>query len=368
MNSYLGYSKNLLRKTNRPVSLVYFITHRCNLRCRHCFFLDELNTPTTELSLTEIDAFSRSIGKFLSLSLTGGEPFVREDIAEIARLFHANCELRNLNIPTNGLLTEVVVENVRKVLDQCPGLALNLAISLDGPRDVHDEIRKRLGAFDRSVETYRAAYELKRRYGNLSLEIITTLSAFNQSRLDEFYDFVLEQLRPDFLNLSPIRGAVKDAALKDVDIDRYDTLIGRLQAAVMRQEVPGYVNFNLSEYVAATRFVIPEIVSRTLRENAYQTPCYAGGLTGVVYADGDVHPCELLGESLGNLRDVDWDFMKLWAGERADAVRARIRETKCFCIHPCSHTVNVLFNVRYVPRLVTGGLRLRLARVRKAAG
>ena len=367
MNSYIQYARNLVVKRRKPLSLVYFVTHRCNLRCRHCFFLKELDQPVAELTLPEIDRFTKSIGSFLSLSLTGGEPFIREDLAEIVQLFHKNCSIRNLNIPTNGQLTQQIVAGTRKILESCPGLAFNLAMSLDGPREMHDSMRNRQGAFDKAIETYRAIRELQRSYPRLNTEIITVISAHNQDRLEEFYDYVFTELKPDSVNLSPVRGGVSDATLKDFDLARYEQLIGRLQKAFVEQRVSGYANFSCSEYVLATRLIIPGIISRILRRNVYQTACYAGVLSGVLYASGDVYPCELLDRKIGNLRDYNMDFMALWNSPQATEIIKHIKQTRCFCIHPCNFTVNILFNARYIPRLLAGAVRLRLRRMRRSA-
>ena len=59
-------------------------------------------------------------------------------------------------------------------------------------------------------------------------------------------------------------------------------------------------------------------------EKGYQVPCYAANLSGVIYAGGDVYPCEILEEPLGNLRDADYDFRKIWfSGTKASRSRSR---------------------------------------------
>ncbi len=362
MNGYLNYAKYLLYKENIPVSLVYFITSRCNLRCNHCFFLNELDSDSEELSLEEIETFSKSMGNFLSLSLTGGEPFLREDIAEIAQIFSNNNSIRNLTIPTNGLLKNKVLSGAEKILSNCPELALNLAVSLDGLSKIHDKVRNFDGCFDRALQTFKAAKDLKRKFPKLSLEIITTMSTYNQDHLDEFYDFIIDELAPDSINLSPVRGDVKDASMKNIDAHIYDKNIKRLQKLFLKQKITGYANFTFSEYAFALRMIMPKIVSKTLQSNAYQTACYAGKLSGVIYSNGDVYPCELLNQKMGNLRDFNFDFMELWQSKQAQDIRDHIKKSKCFCIHPCNFTVNILFNIRYSPQLAAYGLWLKYIR------
>src|SRR5207247_2224206 len=81
--------------------------------------------------------------------------------------------------------------------------------------------------------------------------------------------------------------------------------------------------------------------------NKYQTPCYAGNLGACLFANGDTYPCELLTDrKLGNVRDVDYDFKKIWFSPEADAARSFIRDSKCFCTYECFLTINILFNPR----------------------
>ena len=70
------------------------------------------------------------------------------------------------------------------------------------------------------------------------------------------------------------------------------------------------------------------------------------------FEDGSVHPCEILGRPLGNLREVDWDLRRVWESPRAAALRAEIRATRCACTWECAQADNVLFNRRAWPGLV----------------
>jgi len=310
-NNYLIYSKRLVFKGNRPISLVFFITERCNLKCRHCFLPGQPDDQAVELSLKEIDTFSRSIGEFLSLSLTGGEPFLRKDIIEIAWTFYNNNHIRNLNIPTNGILTNAVITGVKQILSTCPDLALNLGISLDGFPDCHDKTRNYQGAFSKAIETFKAAIGLKKYFRHLSVEILTVLTADNQDGLEAFYDFVIKDLKPDSVNFVPVRGEIRDPTLKNFNLNVYHRIIKKLRKAFLNQTITGYKHFSFSEYVCAVRLLSLEMVLRTIKENRFQTDCFAGALSGVIYANGDVYPCELLDRKMGNLRDFQFDFMKL---------------------------------------------------------
>ena len=67
-------TKILFKRNIMPEYVTFFVTNRCNCKCKHCFFWKELNNLKNELTLDEIKKISMSMGKFSVLSLTGGEP------------------------------------------------------------------------------------------------------------------------------------------------------------------------------------------------------------------------------------------------------------------------------------------------------
>ena len=72
--------------------------------------------------------------------------------------------------------------------------------------------------------------------------------------------------------------------------------------------------------------------------------------------------CELRDDKLGNVRDVDCDFKKLWLSQKARAISKDIIDNKCFCTHECFMSTNILFNPRLYPQLVTEVAKLKLDR------
>jgi len=56
--------------------------------------------------------------------------------------------------------------------------------------------------------------------------------------------------------------------------------------------------------------LLNRLVLETFENKKYKIPCYAGNISGVMYPEGDVYPCELLGKEhkIGNIRDFELDF------------------------------------------------------------
>jgi radical SAM protein with 4Fe4S-binding SPASM domain len=164
----------------------------------------------------------------------------------------------------------------------------------------------------------------------------------------------------DNLIVRIVRGSPRDPRAKDVNIDKFESFSNRIEKDILNNTLPGYTNFPLSSFVIARDILGRKITMKLLRENKYQMPCYAGNLTGVLRSNGDVYPCELLGESFGNLRENDYDFRKIWLSEKADRIRRHISESKCFCTHECFITNNILFNPRMLPRVFKDWTKLTL--------
>jgi len=112
---------------NPPRFLTYIVTFRCNARCVMC---DSWKKPSPgELTLPEIEAVFAQLPRLDTVRLSGGEPFLRSDFPEIARLAIERLQPRFLHVTTNGFLTRQVVEFCERRPRATP---LVLLVSLDG--------------------------------------------------------------------------------------------------------------------------------------------------------------------------------------------------------------------------------------------
>ena len=86
-NKYLNFIYNgLLKKA--PVQVTLFVTSRCNIRCKMCFYWEPVeNKSSHEISLEEIEKISQSMPNFFWLLVGGGEIFVRKDLHKIIEIF-----------------------------------------------------------------------------------------------------------------------------------------------------------------------------------------------------------------------------------------------------------------------------------------
>jgi MoaA/NifB/PqqE/SkfB family radical SAM enzyme len=366
---YLKYGSRILWKRGAsPIYFVFFVSDFCNARCKHCLLAEHKPTAKKrELTIDEIERVSASMDDMLFFTPTGGEPFLRRDLAEIVRVFHRNNHAANVGIPTNGSLTSRVLETTRDMLDTCPGLDLHVDVSIDGIGENHDEIRQFPGLFDRAVRTYQELRQLEKHYPNFSTCVEITVSAYNQDHLLELYDHLTHSLGVNTVFTLLTRGAPRDPGAKDFDIRKYEELHAVLERDNKTRMLSGYYKMPFSDLLNAKRIVRPRIIAKTVRERQFQIPCYAGNLGGAMFSEGQVLPCELLVDrEIGNVRDVDYDFKKLWYSARADEIRRFIRDTRCFCTYECFLTVNILFNLLVLPRVVKEWSVLKWSELRHA--
>ena len=362
MYSALPHIPSIFRK-RRPIQLTFFVTRKCNARCPWCFYLKGRASAAGGdlLSLTEIRKVSRSLGRLLWVAFSGGEIFLRHDLVAISATFHDQNRPRIMLFPTNGLLPEVITDRTERILRRCPKSVIVVKVSLDGLNSQHDELRQSPGAFDKALETYRSLARLRARYPNFELGINTVFLSENQDRMDEIIDFVADLDTGGTHTISMIRGDLVEERYKSVDAEKYRRAADRL-ARNMKDGVASIHSFAGARLKAAQDIVQRRLIHRTVLADRRLVPCYAGNLNLVLTESGEIHPCEVLGNSLGNVRAHDYDVGRLLASGRAREILGPISAGACHCTHECNFIMNILFNPKLYPALFKeylglGGIR-----------
>ena len=109
IDRYLSYKKKKIGSLTTPTAIILYVTNRCNLKCDHCFYWDSLNKDSYELSVEEISKIVDSLQHLISLSLTGGEPFLRKDLSEIVEIFVRKGKVKEIGIASNGFMSNAIV-------------------------------------------------------------------------------------------------------------------------------------------------------------------------------------------------------------------------------------------------------------------
>lgn len=352
MANLLKFLPRIFFSKGDPLQFIFFITSRCNLRCRHCFYLENLRGLKDALSLKEIEKISRGMGDLLWLSLTGGEPFLREDIAQIAKVFYDNNRFNLLTICTNGILQDQIIRSVSDICKACKGSRVILYVSLDGMKETHDRIRGLEGGFEKALDTVRELKKLKKDFKNLNVATITTCSAENQKEMGRLASFLKGEVKPDSISINLIRGKPRSTDLGKVDIRHYFEFI-KIQKEGWATGDLGHFNLLGKTFIQRRELLQKQVISTVFKEDRYVIPCLAGNISCVMTETGDLYPCEILDEKIGNIKDTDYDFKKLWHSTQAAKLRSFIKDTKCYCTYECAITTNILFNMAQLTRMFT---------------
>ena len=361
---YLKYLKYLFLK-KYPAEITFFVTAACNFRCRHCFNWENIEKANlkNELSFKEIEKITKTIPSFIRLSLSGGEPFLRPDLAQICRAFHENCDVKFISIPTNASLPEKIANSTEQILNSCPNLFLHISLSVDGLGKHRDHIVGRKDTFASLIKTAQELKRLRSSYPNLSLGVITTQSPDNETKLEEIYKFSLETLKVDNFGFNIARIIKKNKIETDADLEIYKKFTQKL----MSEKKSSRLKFPLSNLLVAKRNLVFKRVLKMHTEKKYQSPCFSGNLRVVINETGDVYPCETFQYChnkenflIGNLKDYDLNFKKLFFSPNAQRIKSYIKKTKCFCAHECDLETNILFNPKSLPQLLFEALKISL--------
>ncbi|MEN9785879.1 MAG: hypothetical protein RLZZ299_1143 [Pseudomonadota bacterium] len=345
--------------TKKPLFLTVFVTARCGLNCGHCFYREELlaGRGKDELTLDEFDRMTSRLPHFPKLILTGGEPFLREDLPDITERFYENASrARQITIPTAGVHTDRIVGLVERVLPPRPDLFLELQLSIDGVGEDHDAVRGR-GAFARLMETYRALRPIQDANAGLRIRFNFTFSRRTQAHFEPTWRFVTQELGNPYFDMVLVRRqTIDDDYWGEVDLDLYRKATDLLQATERARAGDDVLKQMLAQRVRVER----EIIAEHHRGNAVMTGCQAGTLTAIVSERGDVRPCEILDTVFGNLRAADWDFDAVWRSGMAEHHRRWVKETGCYCTFETCVRTTLSFQPRWYASMALRHARERL--------
>ncbi len=347
-------------KAFAPNSITVELTFRCNLSCQMC----PLDVPRVmynrsnpehvaarkreELTTEEVLALVDDVAQMgvKNITLTGGETFLRTDVFQILERIKA----RGLSVCVNTNGWFLTKAHARRLVEM--GVDA-LSISVDGPNETHDVVRRREGSFKRILESLSNLAEARAELGRTtpSVGITCTISALNQSNFSEVLDWlkeydVITSVEFEYMfyterwaekateKLIPLPVAHKEENqvlpyyLRDVDIDVFHEQVQRTLAKG-------------KEYGMNVAFQPPmtsreEIGKRFFDvTHAYVESCFYPWKAARVNPYGDVYSCSIDAE-FGNIREKP--FSEVWNGEAYRTFRRTLKDHGIFpkCTKCCA--------------------------------
>ena len=325
-----------------PREFVFFVTDKCPLRCHHCFYWRSLTRDATELGFEQIKAICSSFKYPIdNIILTGGEPFLRDDLAEICHLFSKFNKTENIQILTNGYFPETIYSTVKKILETSK-LNLVIQVSLDGLKETHNLIRNDKESYDRAVRTIRLLKEFEIKSG-LEVRVATTICQKNFHELENLAIFVrrnLEVRRHIFdviRDISCYGNVFKDCGEQEYGPKDKSILLSLEQLKLLKSRIKKilfhapFCNIKDFPYRIYFSYILKISIDSIIKKRR-RFPCSAGHSIGVIYAPGDVAFCEIT-KPIGNLKEANLDLNKIWDSEEAHKRRLQVKD--CYCSHTC---------------------------------
>ncbi|MFC2091211.1 radical SAM protein [Elusimicrobiota bacterium] len=350
--------KSLYLRRQFPPNIVFFVTSRCSMKCRTCFYRNKMNNSSVnnELSIDEIENIAKKYKNAFLLSLSGGEPFMRDDLADICVLFNKYSNTRYIDIPTNASDPDKISQIVRDILERSSGLYLQIDLSLDGIGELHDTIRGCSGSYELLIKTYDMLSTLKNRHDNLKIKINTTFSHFNQASIIGMCEDI-SMIFPsiDFFSINYIHGRPFDIKAADVDPRIFKEVSKKLDRAARSAG-----NFT-DKLIFTVQKLTREIIYDTVISEKSVLQCRALKKLLVIDETGEVFPCEpFFDKKLGNLRDNDYDIRKILDSRTAkDFYKNHLESGECFCNWGCAATNNIIFNPKGLAKLLDRFLNVK---------
>ncbi|MFH7320799.1 SPASM domain-containing protein [Desulfurivibrio sp. D14AmB] len=349
----------------RPIHLTVFLTRRCNQRCSFCFYLAADSTPGAgsaagELTLTELEKIAASCPPLLWLAFSGGEIFLRSDLAQVTAAFYRRTKPAIILLPSNGQATDLIVKTTAGIVRDCPKSTVVVKLSLDGPQEVHDRLRGVPGAHAACLRTAAALGQLQERHPNFELGINSVFCPATQESMIATIDLVASLPFIHTHTISLARGDLADKSQLTADLEQYQAACAYLEQKLKNRQAATY-RFGGARLKAAQDILQRRYILRTAREQKAQLPCFAGRLNLVITDDGTTYPCESFTPQMvmGNIRNHDGDLNRLLRSEQARRVVAAISRQGCHCTHECYMMTNILFNPATYPALLKEYLQFK---------
>jgi MoaA/NifB/PqqE/SkfB family radical SAM enzyme len=297
------------------------VTNRCNGRCNTCniWKMDPLPDPGLDQLTRFIHDNRPTLRHLRFIQLTGGEPFLRDDLPAIVAAVQEALPRCMIWIPTNGLQPERTAEMTREMLLNVDEPLLGVTVSVDGEGKSHDIQRGIDGSFKLAMATLKALSELKQRHPRLRISTGFTLTTLNYKQA------------PIVQKMSYRYGA--DFSVRPVNIsEHYYQNLGENRQ--MSPEDMGPVVAQMAHTVVSEKGVLRGLTNLAYLQGVKEfiaggrtMACSAAEESVFIDAAGDVYPCIVMNHKMGNAFQTP--LKDILVSAEAESAREKVRRLEC---------------------------------------
>lgn len=292
-----------------PTDMCIIVTYRCPMRCSMCNIWNYPTGKAQEITPEEI----KRLPNVKFINITGGEPFVREDLNEIVKICFTKAP--RVVISTSGWYEERIIELAEKFP------RIGIRISMEGLSEKNDELRGKKGGFDKGLRTLLTLKDMKIK----DIGFGCTVSNNNSADMLALYRLSnalgMEFATAAFHNSYYFHKYDNRITNKDEVCGNFEKLVNlQLKEHHPKSWFRAYFNMGLINYIEGNKRLLP---------------CEAGLVNFFVEPCGDIYPCNGLEETywmekMGNIRETP-DFQNIWHSEQARKVREMVHKCPKNC-------------------------------------
>jgi len=318
--------KGIKENPDKPEFIILDITHKCNLKCNICEIRKD--KPLKEFTTEEVkgliaQAIVWGVKEFV---LSGGEPFVREDIFVI--LDFVKEKNYHIGILTNGILLNEGL--IKKLLPYLISNTLSLSISLDAlTPGIHDGIRGAKGCFEKTFNGLKLLFEFKKQYPSINFN---TISIILNENLEELLSLanLLKSLDVNSIQFQPLLAnnlVMQERSSKVkywIPSERLPALDRVIDSLVEFKKQ----NYNLVQNSENNLSLVRKYFRNLL--NRDDIKCLYGTKTMLIANNGDATTCF---DCYGNIRNKT--LREIFDSREGEQARSRVKICKSPCLLPC---------------------------------
>lgn len=304
----------------RPKSAILAVTNRCDGRCIMCNIWKEGRSG--EISP---DVYNQLPESLETVNVTGGEPFLREDLPDIINVINERCHNPRIIISSNGFRTEAINKQMKVIKDISKNVGVR--ISIDGIGPVHEKIRGIKEGYQKCLNTIKALKSIPIEDLGISFTILSQNGINNISEISKVYD-LSRDLDVEFTITTAINSEIyfkKDSntpvsATKEIKNQLEYVISHELKSCSLKRLIRSYYTKGLHDFITGIKVL---------------NNCGAGASFFFLTAHGELYPCHLLNSKCADINEGS--FHKIWYSKSGE----EMRNIALHCPHKCWMTCTV---------------------------